>query len=154
MCIPRNNSRMGFVQMFEFKPTHSPSTTGDNYNSGLSCQWVDVTDSPDGVAVLETHDNPDNFMCEGQIVLNSTTGEYIFDSTSFLNVNGLPQKQVRCITDAAAAANNVDMINIVLPDNGGTIVTSPCNNHEYGPLRNCGFNFVSKQVSLTPLHIR
>lgn len=122
---------------------------GDDYISGLACQWVDITDAPPGTHHLVEKQNPDGFICEGKMVTDAR-GEFIFQETDFVNEHGEKEARVKCDFLAGAFSNNMHEEPVVNPPLGGTMVTSACSNHEFGPKRNCGFHFVSVKRACTP----
>jgi len=115
---------------------------GDEYQFGLPCQGVDITDADtDSTNPAETtlsfDVNPDQFLCEGIPVLDSS-GNLIFDPTSFISDNGLPVSRERCNFSARWNANNTASFNLPAPA-VGSFVSAPCKDGEIGPLRDCGF---------------
>jgi hypothetical protein len=40
---------------------------GDEYEAGITCQWIDITDVGAGKIDLGFHSNPDKFLCEGSL---------------------------------------------------------------------------------------
>ena len=84
---------------------------GDEYQFGLPCQGVDITDGDTDSTnpadtTLSFTANPDQFICEGFPVLDSS-GNLIFDPTSFISDNGLPVSRERCNFTPGWAANNL-----------------------------------------------
>jgi len=110
---------------------------GDEYQFGLSGQWVDITD----VDTVSPHDlvfdsNPDHFMCEGTPVTDSS-GNLIFDPTEFRNEAGEVISRVRCNLVPKWHDNNVGRVSFSAP--AGSFVTDACTRGQIGPLRDCGF---------------
>jgi Lysyl oxidase len=122
---------------------------GDEYQFGLPCQGVDITDADTNStnpadATLSFTANPDQFICEGFPVLDSS-GNLIFDPTSFTSESGLPVSRERCNFTKKYAANNFASANVSASD-GASFVSSACQNGELGPLRDCGFTVQPIQV--------
>jgi hypothetical protein len=116
---------------------------GDEYQFGLPCQGVDITDGDtDSTNPADTTlsfvANPDQFICEGFPVLDSS-GNLIFDPTSFTSESGLPVSRERCNFTPGYAANNSASVNLPARDGVGFVSTA-CKNGEIGPLRDCGFS--------------
>jgi hypothetical protein len=116
---------------------------GDEYQFGLPCQGVDITDGDTNSTkpadtTLSFTANPDQFICEGFPALDSS-GNLIFDPTSFTTETGLPVSRERCNFAKKYAANNSATANVTAPD-GASFVSSACQNGEIGPLRDCGFS--------------
>jgi hypothetical protein len=82
--------------------------------------------------------NPDQFLCEGTPVLDSS-GNLIFDPTSFISDSGLPVSRERCNFSPRWNANNQASFNLPAPDSG-RFVSTPCKDGEIGPMRDCGFS--------------
>lgn len=134
---------------------------GDEYQFGLPCQGVDITDGDtDSTNPVDTTlsfvANPDQFICEGFPVLDSS-GNLIFDPTSFTSDTGLPVSRERCNFTPGWATNNSASANVTAPDTT-SFVSTPCKNGEIGPLRDCGFSVRPTQIpSCTPgqkVHLR
>jgi hypothetical protein len=116
---------------------------GDEYQFGLPCQGVDITDadtdSPNPAdTTLSFTVNPDQFLCEGMPVLDSS-GNLIFDPTSFTSDAGLPVSRERCSFFPRWNANNSASFNLPASDSG-SFVSASCQDGEIGPLRDCGFS--------------
>ena len=116
---------------------------GDDYQFGLPCQGVDITDGDTNSTnpadtTLSFTANPDQFICEGFPLLDSS-GNLIFDPTSFTTETGLLVSRERCKFTKKYAANNSASVNVSAPD-GVSFVSSACQNGEIGPLRDCGFS--------------
>lgn len=123
---------------------------GDEYQFGLPCQGVDITDGDTDSknpadTTLTFISNPDQFICEGFPVLDSS-GNLIFDPTSFTSESGLPVSRERCNFTPGYAANNSASTNVNAPD-GASFVSAECQNGEIGPLRDCGFSPQPVQMS-------
>jgi len=116
---------------------------GDEYQFGLPCQGVDITDADtDSMNPVDTTlsfvANPDQFICEG-FPVHDSSGNLIFDPTSFISDTGLPVSRERCKFTPGYAANNSASTNITASDGVGFVSTA-CKNGEIGPLRDCGFS--------------
>ena len=123
---------------------------GDEYQFGLPCQGVDITDADtdstnSADTTLSFVVNPDQFLCEGFPVLDSS-GNLIFDPTSFTSDTGLPVSRERCNFTPGYAANNATSLNMPARD-GVSFVSAACKNGEIGPLRDCGFSAQPFQTS-------
>lgn len=114
---------------------------GDDYIAGLDCQWVDVTDVAIPAASLTASltfvSNPDEFLCEGEPVLDDA-GERKYEPTDLKTEAGAPIDRPMCEFSADWNANNVGSRDIEVPA-VGSYVTAPCTREQEGPLRNCGF---------------
>jgi len=116
---------------------------GDEYQFGLPCQGIDITDGDtDSTNPADTTlsfvANPDQFICEGFPAVDSS-GNLIFDPTSFISEAGLPVSRERCNFTPGYAANNSTSTNVTARDGTGFVSTA-CKNGEIGPLRDCGFS--------------
>jgi hypothetical protein len=109
---------------------------GDEYEAGLTCQWVDVTDAKPGPANLGFFSNPDGFLCEGTL-----------KGATDLNERGLPTPDSRItrwektefVTDTGKQvdrpacnfqrddwkSNNREDVPVTIPEAGG-LVSQPC----------------------------
>ena len=110
---------------------------GDEYQFGLSGQWVDITDVDAASRHALVFDaNPDHFMCEGTPVTDAS-GKLIFDPTEFRNEAGEVISRVRCNLAPNWHDNNVGRVRVSAP--AGSFVTDECTRGQIGPLRDCGF---------------
>ena len=113
----------------------------DEYVAGLDSQWIDITElelPADGLSVaLAFISNDDQFLCEGQPVLNDA-GEKVWEPTGFTTEDGSSINRPQCNFMADWDVNNRAAREVFIPQKG-SFVTQPCLNHELGPLRNCGF---------------
>ncbi len=118
---------------------------GDEYQFGISGQWVDVTN----VDTTQPHDltytlNPDQFLCEGQ-PLNSNNqpvdptdlSAIAFDPTLFKDPQGNTISRMRCNFASSYAANNLGSVSI--SHGPGSFVDDVCTRGQVGPNRDCGF---------------
>ena len=165
-----SNSKRGFclqstdrISNNEFSPLHNAYSDcsyqgiaagwGDNYNSGIDCQWIDVTgydvsQGPVKDAIHETF-NPDGFLCEGTPALDPA-GKQIYDPTDFKTAKGEPVDKPRCDFFTGWDGNNSRKEDVTLPALGQSFVTEPCERGQLGPLRNCGFKKQSDLEACTP----
>jgi hypothetical protein len=135
-------------------PTHSPYNDcafqgisegwGDQYNSGIECQWVDVTtidtSSAPVTAPLGFVSNPDGFLCEGVPVLDEN-GDPVWEHTNFTTADDQTVDRPECTFMPAWNANNAGALDVTLPLPGEGLVTSPCTRGQVGLHRNCGFTY-------------
>ncbi len=114
----------------------------DEYQSGLDCQWIDITELEfDGESMtmpLIFRFNQNGFLCEGQPVLNEN-GELVWEPTSERTAEGLPISRPQCEFVEGWDSNNEGSHEMVIPA-VGSFVTAPCTQGQIGPLRNCGFS--------------
>jgi hypothetical protein len=118
---------------------------GDEYQFGISGQWVDITN----VDTTQPHDlsyvlNPQQFLCEGQpLDINNqpvdptNLAALVFDPTSFQDANGNPISRIRCQFAPNYATNNVGSVSV--SQGPGGFVNNACDRGQVGPLRDCGF---------------
>jgi hypothetical protein len=118
---------------------------GDEYQFGISGQWVDVTN----VDTTEPHEltytlNPQQFLCEGQTLGGNNQpvdptdlSALVFDPTSLKDDNGNPISRIRCNFSPNYAANNVG--NVSVSQGPGSFVNDACTRGQVGPNRDCGF---------------
>jgi hypothetical protein len=124
----------------------------DEYRAGLDSQWVDITDIdiPEAglTAELGFSTNPDEFLCEGELLLDEN-GDIIWIESGDFTADGDPIGKPACNVVDNEQANNIDSIEVTILPTGG-FVTEPCQNGEIGPLRNCGFTQQTEILSCTP----
>jgi len=122
---------------------------GDEYQFGLPCQGVDITDADiestnPADTTLSFLANPDQFICEGFPALDPL-GNLIFDPTDFVSDNGLPVSRERCNFTSGWDMNNFGSTQVTAKD-GTSFVSQGCKNGEIGPLRDCGFSTQPIQI--------
>lgn len=114
---------------------------GDDYIAGIECQWIDVTDIDTSAgpvtSMLSFAANPDQFLCEGDPVLDAE-GNPTYEPTPFVTAAGEPVDRIACTFPPAWDANNYAEVPATLPRAGG-MVTTACARGQLGPLRECGF---------------
>ncbi len=113
---------------------------GDDYIAGLDCQWVDVTpiDATGGItAPLRFVVNPDEFLCEGALVLDGE-GNPTFEPTEFRSEAGEIEQRFVCDRFPDANADNSAEAPVTLPEEGG-LATAPCGRFLVGAERNCDY---------------
>jgi hypothetical protein len=125
---------------------------GDTYIAGIECNWIDITNLnvPSGgtTQALEFKLNPDDFICEGEPVLDQN-GEQAFEPTGEIGENGEPIDRPLCDFGAGYTNNNLGRRNVGVPKDGG-FITADCTRSQGGPLRDCGFKERSENVSCRP----
>jgi hypothetical protein len=110
----------------------------DEYQMGLECQWLDVTDvTKNKDSRLAFTSNPDAMMCEGVLKFDAA-GKQLFEKTSFKTSDGKPVDRPQCDLYQNWNANNTVSYDVHIPDAGEGYITEPCGSGEFGPLRNCG----------------
>jgi hypothetical protein len=123
---------------------------GDDYIAGLDCQWIDITtvDSTGGVTdTLVFEVNPDQFLCEGQLVTDED-GTPLFEPTEFRSELGDVEYRFQCEQRSDAAEDNVAEAQVAIPGEGG-LVTGDCKRPQFGPTRNCGFTRAADAITCT-----
>jgi hypothetical protein len=125
---------------------------GDTYIAGIECNWIDITDlsvpSAGTTQALEFKLNPDDFICEGEPVLDQN-GEQAFEPTGEIGENGEPIDRPLCDFGPGYTNNNLGRRNVSVPKDGG-FITADCRRNQAGPLRDCGFKERSENVSCRP----
>lgn len=127
---------------------------GDQYQHGLPCQWVDITDLPAGPARLESQANPDGLLCEG-LVNYDANGDLIWVDSQLVAEDGHPIFKPECTlapdcqdescdpnAEYDALVNNHAEIEIELLASGEGFVTEDCARGQLGPLRDCGYEYL------------
>ncbi|CAG8479009.1 11722_t:CDS:10 [Scutellospora calospora] len=121
---------------------------GDDYISGLGCQWIDITGLPAQTAILSDTLNPDGFLCEGSLILNSSNNiQWVL--TNYTTSYGYPVSRVRCNYTKGWDSNNYEAMQYIL-HNQLSFVTEPCTRGQSGPLRDCGFQVQNDTIECTP----
>lgn len=125
---------------------------GDTYIAGVECNWIDVTDlSIDRGPTLHPlrfEVNPDEFLCEGEPVLDEA-GNPVYEATSFITEDGQAVNRPQCNFAPRYDANNRGARAVRLSKQGG-LVTEPCTRRQAGPLRDCGFGKQAEHLPCTP----
>ncbi len=127
---------------------------GDEYNFGISGQWIDVTDEDTSVAKPLTFEtNPDQFLCEGQTLDSSGNpvdpldlAGIAFVPSGFFDDSGDPVSRNSCAFFPNYDADNLGIVSFSAPV-AGSFVTSGCTRGQTGPLRDCGFNAMAPAVN-------
>lgn len=122
----------------------------DEYQAGLDCQWVDITDLdlPAGTTPLTFTFNPDGFLCEGSPVLDEQ-GQVTWETTDLIGENGEAVDRPVCQFVPGWADNNVGQMAMSIAP-AGSFVTEPCQGGQVGPLRNCDFTPQPDLLSCSP----
>lgn len=111
---------------------------GDDYYSGLDCQWIDVTGVVKGKYNLKTALNPDKFLCEGSPILHANKS-YSWIAINFKFGQNQTVYRQACNFTKNYKANNLEDIQIDFKGKY-SIVTLPFKRKEIiGPLKDCGF---------------
>lgn len=116
----------------------------DEYNAGLDCQWIDITDMPELADSSEPvslpltfTSNTDQFLCEGTPVLDEN-GNPVWALSGLSTASGLPISYPQCDFIPNWDSNNSGTVDVTVLPSGG-FMTEPCGNGELGSRRNCGF---------------
>jgi hypothetical protein len=118
---------------------------GDEYNFGISGQWVDITNVDTRTPKpLSFQSNPDQFLCEGQTldangmpVDPMILSQIAFIPSGFYDGNNAVSRN-SCAFFHNWYADNLGTVSFSAPPIG-SFVTQPCTRGETGPLRDCGF---------------
>lgn len=125
---------------------------GDDYYAGLDCQWLDITgvDTSSGPTdvTLGFRSNPDQFICEGEPVLDAA-GQRSFERTAYTTARGDAIDRPRCDFAQGWDAANYAATTVTVPSEGG-MVTEPCARGQQGPLRDCGFTKLDDKLTCVP----
>lgn len=146
-----NNETTPLVHPYSCHFQGTAAGWGDDYIAGLDCQWIDITtvDSSGGVTdTLIFEVNPDQFLCEGQLVTDED-GTPLFEPTEFVSELGDIEYRFQCEQRSDAADDNVAEAPVAIPDEGG-LVTEDCTRPLFGPTRNCGFTRAQNAITCTP----
>ena len=147
----------------EYSPLYSPyhkcqyqgisAGWGDQYNAGLECQWIDITDVDTSKApvnrALTFHSNPDGFLCEGKPIYDES-GNLGFEPTEFRTAKGEVVDRPKCDFMKNWDQNNRKSTPVMIPVSGEGLTTSACDRGQIGPKRNCGFKYAGKVNSCKP----
>ncbi|CAF3803803.1 unnamed protein product [Adineta steineri] len=143
-----------------------PAGWRDTYQSGLRCQWIDVTSIDTSIqsytAPLYSSLNPDGFLCEGtpqpdtwvRTEFNTTccsSQGCCGNSNETQCCGGEPVDRVGCETWEGAQEDNVSEVMVTLPLSGEGQVTEKCWNStgSWGEKRDCGLKLHPKGKYLT-----
>lgn len=111
---------------------------GDEYQIGISGQWIDITGVDTSAGHVLTFDvNPDHFLCEGMPTLDAS-GALVFEPTSFTGADGEAVSRQACTRLNGWQSNNHG--STWIQPSVGSFVTEPCARGQIGPLRSCGFD--------------
>ena len=122
-----------------------PAGWSDQYPNGIDCQFVDVTDEDDSVAVTKTlsmDTNPLNILCEGVAQLDSY-GNPIFVPSGVLNSAGEEISIFDCDETPGAADNNHGEVQATIPPRGEGFITEACIDGDIGADKDCGWSQVT-----------
>jgi hypothetical protein len=130
---------------------------GDEYEAGLTCQWLDVTDTNPGKAKIGFFSNPDGFLCEGvpdgaapltpDGFPTVDTKITKWEKTDFKTDTGKPVDKPACkFTTDKWKSNNKEEADVDISKTGG-LVSQACRldgephgkHYAMGPERDCGF---------------
>jgi hypothetical protein len=125
---------------------------GDEYNFGISGQWVDVTDTDTSAPKPLTFlSNPDQFLCEGQTldvdghpVPALDLADIAFVPSGFFDDSGNPVLRNSCAFFPNWESDNLGLVPFSAPI--GSFVTEACTRGQTGPLRDCGFKAVAPAI--------
>ncbi len=116
----------------------------DNYQAGLSGQWLDTTDLPAGPGTRSFETNPRGFLCEGRFVDAKgaplePADPVVWAPTGLTAANGGSVDAPLCEPGADWDANNIESVGETIERHGLGLITTRCTRGQIGPLRNCGF---------------
>ncbi len=122
----------------------------DNYNAGIPCQWVDITNVPaDTAGNLFQVVNPSHWMCEGVVDKWPNGTEKWVPSGHVTTappypVAGEPIDIKKCFDNEQAWTNNLDELPLTIPAQGHGHITAPCaTNQAPNWRRDCGLSVQS-----------
>ncbi|MEW5987369.1 MAG: lysyl oxidase family protein, partial [Chloroflexota bacterium] len=132
----------------------------DEYQAGLECQWIDITDvegtqgtegTEEGeflqppefpssyyTATLSFNSNTDGFLCEGTPVVDEN-GVQLWEASGLVDEEGQPIERPQCAFVPEWDRNNQGAYEMVVAAEG-SFVTEACGRQHFGPRRNCGFS--------------
>ena len=130
----------------------------DNYNIGLPCQWIDVTDWTPKNSTLGTNVNPLGWLCEGSINTDSSGEELWIPSGRKTDSQWPPEHRnkpidiKKCTNSYGAYKNNKLSVPVSIPNSGEGYLTSTCiePGQTVGPKRDCEFTQRSSYDGCTP----
>ena len=127
----------------------------DQYQIGISGQWVDSTELPVGTGTRTFVSNPYGFLCEGKFVDRKgrplAPGQpVVWRKTRFVTPEGQPVEAPLCRLSPRWQANNRHSIPVRIERPGLGLINTPCTRGQIGPLRNCGFGTRPSTASCTP----
>ncbi len=123
----------------------------DEYQAGLDCQWIDVTNyaATEPISVTLGFDsNTAEFLCEGKPVLDEQ-GNVQWEPSGLTTASGAIINRPQCDFVPDWNLNNSGSVQLNIPPDGG-FVTAPCSRNQWGPLRNCGFTEQEDGLSCIP----
>jgi Lysyl oxidase len=116
----------------------------DQYQIGLSAQWIDSTSIPPGVGLRSFHSNPYGILCEGKFV--DAKGRplgpkqpVVWAPTKYKTPDGKTVSAPLCKLSPNWDRNNTDSVKVRIERQGLGLITTACTRGQIGPLRNCGF---------------
>jgi len=133
----------------------------DNYNGGITGQWVTVTglDTSKGpvTTTLKMIGNPKSWLCEG-VLQKDPNGNVEWAFSGEYTVappwpqSNLPIDIYKCVYSPGSLNNNNDTINVNVPADGEGLITSTCLNQgqEFGYERDCEFTKQNMMMNCTP----
>jgi hypothetical protein len=116
----------------------------DQYQIGLSAQWIDSTNIPPSVGVRSFHSNPDGILCEGKFVDKQgrplgPNQPVVWAPTKFKTPQGQTVYAPLCKLSPHWNRNNTDSFKVHIQRQGLGLINTTCTRGQIGPLRNCGF---------------
>jgi hypothetical protein len=115
----------------------------------LDCQWIDITDVKPGVYNLTNQLNPDDFLCEGKLIIDRYNHS-IFEATNFtFNGNHTVYKQ-KCEQTKGYASNNLASVNVNVTK-ADSIVSMPCKfTPQLDSRKDCGYKLAVDNQTCNP----
>eukprot|EP01112_Ceratiomyxa_fruticulosa_P004450 TRINITY_DN149_c0_g1_i2.p1 TRINITY_DN149_c0_g1~~TRINITY_DN149_c0_g1_i2.p1 ORF type:complete len:805 (+),score=194.98 TRINITY_DN149_c0_g1_i2:101-2416(+) len=125
----------------------------DEYQSGIPCQWMDITGIQFDTSVpqpLSFQANPKGFLCEG-ILERNATGDIIFNPTNppLYSTLGYLVNKPLCNYTNNWDQNDFSATTVTL-SSSGSYINKPCNLTNFGPLRDCGWTELAPLLRCTP----
>ena len=119
---------------------------GDDYYQGLDCQWIDVTSVNSGKYNVDVLINPDKFICEGNLIVDSKN-QSVWVKTPYLTLNGTTVYRQACNFTKDYDTNNKDELVYDFKGRGESLVTSPCKRSAtVSPTKDCAFMVVKDNL--------